>query len=824
MATLNSDDLSKDEPLKNDIRLLGRILGDTIRQQEGQEVYELIEQIRQRSIRYRRDGDVQAKQELSDLLNGLSPENTRHVVRAFSYFSHLSNIAEDQHHIRRSRSYAQAGSLTHEGSLSFALSKARQAGFGDSDLQDFFNIAHIRPVLTAHPTEVLRKSIQNEQRVIAELLEQRDRISLTPDELEENQNTLERAVLTLWQTRMLRLNKLSVLDEVENGLSFYKQTFLKQLPKLYLALENQFNTEGETNPALIAPFLKIGSWIGGDRDGNPFVTAEILQQTLRMQSKVAVQYYLDQINQLYNELSLSELLVKPSTALLQLAEGTQEQSLHSMDEPYRRALLSIYARMNATVESLGEATSCKAEKYHSSQELLDDLAIIDHSLVSHGSHNLANGRLKHLRYAVSIFGFHLASIDLRQNSDVHERTVAELLANALPNCHYLHLTEAEKVDLLWRELANPRPLYSPYLKYSLETKDELAIFQQAQLAKQIYGEECIENAIISKTDNLSDLLELALLMKETGLLHTQTKTLRLNIVPLFETIADLQSAAKIMDSLLANPLYQTYLASRGNVQEVMLGYSDSNKDGGFLTSGWELYKAEIQLVETFKRHKVTLRLFHGRGGSIGRGGGPSFQAILAQPSGAVQGQIRLTEQGEVISSKYSNPDVGRRNLEVMAAATLEATLLTNLNATPELNHMAIMDELSQHAFESYRRLVYENEGFEAYFWQSTVIAEIANLNIGSRPASRKKSTAIEDLRAIPWVFSWAQCRIMLPGWYGFGSAVKLYLANHPEGLLQLQSLYKTWPFFASMISNMMMVLAKSELAISARYAELVQDQ
>ncbi len=824
MAESTSTDLSKDEPLKNDIRLLGRILGDTIRQQEGDDVFDLIERIRQTSIRFRRDDDHQAKQELTELLNGLCAENTRHVVRAFSYFSHLSNIAEDQHHIRRSRSHALAGSIQHEGNLNFALAKARQAGITDSGLQDFFNSAHIRPVLTAHPTEVLRKSIQNAQRVIAQRLEQRDRMTLTPEEQDENQKTLQSAVLTLWQTRMLRLNKLSVLDEVENGLSFYKQTFLKQLPKLYLALENQFEYQSDSTSGLIPPFLKIGSWIGGDRDGNPFVTANILQQTLRMQADVAIKFYLEEINQLYKELSLSEQLVKPSEALLNLAAHCNAPSQHSMDEPYRMALMGIYARMKATVQSLANDEILSTDNYQSSQEFLADLDIIDTSLVSHGSLDLANGRLKHLRYAVSIFGFHLASIDLRQNSEVHQRTVAELLLNAIPDCNYLKLSESEKVALLWGELANPRPLFSPYLQYSSETNDELAIFEQARLAKQIYGENCIENAIISKTDNLSDLLELALLLKETGLLIPNTKSLRLNIVPLFETIGDLQAAAKIMDSLLAHPLYQQYLKSRDNVQEVMLGYSDSNKDGGFLTSGWELYKAEIQLVETFKQHGVVLRLFHGRGGSIGRGGGPSYQAILAQPNGAVQGQIRLTEQGEVISSKYSNPSVGRRNLEVMAAATLEATLLSHTNSVPEQTQIAIMDALSQQAFQSYRHLVYDHPGFETYFWQSTVIAEIANLNIGSRPASRKKSTAIEDLRAIPWVFSWAQCRIMLPGWYGFGSAVKSYLASNPNGLLQLQDLYKSWPFFASMISNMMMVLAKSELAISARYAELVQDQ
>ncbi len=816
----------KDEPLKNDIRLLGRVLGDTIRQQEGQDVFDIIEQIRQTSIRFRRDDDIQAKQELGQLLNSLSPENTRHVVRAFSYFSHLSNIAEDQHHIRRTRSYALSGSIQHEGNLSFALANAREAGIDDAALHAFFAGAHIRPVLTAHPIEVSRKSILNAHRLIAEQLEQRDRQALTPEELEENQNTLQSAILTLWQTRMLRPSKLSVIDEVENGLSFYKRTFLQQLPKLYVGLEKQLDQKPTDIGALIPAFFKIGSWIGGDRDGNPFVTAEILQKTISMQSEVAIKFYLDELNNLYKELSLSELLVTPSAELLELAEHSLYQSPHRSDEPYRRALTSIYARMTATANYFKSNTpdTEHAPRYLSAEDFLHELEIIDRSLHSHGSAELADARLKRLRYAVSIFGFHLASIDLRQNSDVHERSVAELLASVNPGFNYSQLPEAEKVSLLLQELSNPRPLYSPFIQYSEETVGELAIFKQALAIKQKYGESSIENAIISKADSVSDILELALLMKETGLLSSANRTLKLNVVPLFETIADLQGASVIMDSIFSEPLYRELLNSRGLMQEVMLGYSDSNKDGGFLTSGWELYKAEIQLVQTFKKHGVRLRLFHGRGGSIGRGGGPSYQAILAQPGGAVQGQIRLTEQGEVISSKYSNPDMGRRNLEVMAAATLEATLLTNNHAAPDIAFLAVMDSLSNHAFKCYRELVYDNTGFERYFWQSTVIDEIANLNIGSRPASRKKSKAIEDLRAIPWVFSWAQCRIMLPGWYGFGSAIQHYLNQNENGLEKLRSMYQTWPFFASMLSNMVMVLAKSDLAISSRYAELVKDQ
>ncbi|HMY79054.1 MAG TPA: phosphoenolpyruvate carboxylase, partial [Thauera aminoaromatica] len=426
--------------------------------------------------------------------------------------------------------------------------------------------------------------------------------------------------------------------------------------------------------------------------------------------------------------------------------------------------------------------------------------------------------------AVKVFGFHLAPLDLRQNSDVHERTVAELLERACPGTAYASLDEDARCALLLEELATARPLASPHVRYTDETEGELAIFRAARQAHLRYGTAAIRNCIISKTDDVSDLLELAVLLKEAGLLRPLENALDVNIVPLFETIGDLENAAGVMARIFSIPAYRGLLEARDHTQEVMLGYSDSNKDGGFLTSGWALYKAEGELVETFARHGVRLRLFHGRGGSVGRGGGPSYQAILAQPEGAVQGQIRLTEQGEVIGAKYGNPEVGRRNLEVLVAATLESSLRpASASPTPPA-FLDAMQALSDAAFAAYRGLVYETEGFERYFWESTVISEIAALNIGSRPASRKKSTAIEDLRAIPWVFSWSQCRVMLPGWYGFGSAVKDFLtANPDDGLALLQRMNMEWPFFQTLLSNMDMVLSKTDLAIASRYAELVKD-
>ncbi|MFT3757424.1 phosphoenolpyruvate carboxylase [Thauera sp.] len=821
----------KDAPLRDDIRLLGRLLGDTVRDQQGAAAFELIERIRQNSVRFHRDDDSAARRELEDILDALSRDQTIQVVRAFSYFSHLANIAEDQHHIRRSRAHLIAGSAPREGSLGHAVASVLGSGAADAaGLAEFFATALVSPVLTAHPTEVQRKSILNCETVIARLLDERDRMQLTPDEAEARLEALRRAVLTLWQTRILRTAKLSVIDEVTNGLSYFDTTFLHELPRIYASLEDRLAAaEPSLDGIELAAFLQVGSWIGGDRDGNPFVTAEVLDKALSMQATMALDHYLNELHTLGSQLSMSQTFVGASDALLALAERSPDNSPHRSDEPYRLAVSGIYARLAATYRTLlgHEPTRhavAEATPYADAAELADDLDILHRSLLANGSAALTRGRLRQLRRAVKVFGFHLAPIDLRQNSDVHERVVAELLETACPGTAYSARDEAGRCALLLEELATARPLASPHLRYSEETEGELAIFRSARRAHLRYGTAAIRNCIISKTDDVSDLLELAVLLKEAGLLRPREKALDVNIVPLFETIGDLENAAGVMDRLFSLPIYRELLAARSQTQEVMLGYSDSNKDGGFLTSGWALYKAEGELVAVFARHGVRLRLFHGRGGSVGRGGGPSYQAILAQPEGAVQGQIRLTEQGEVIGAKYGNPEVGRRNLEVLVAATLETSLRpADAEPTPAA-FLDAMQALSDTAFTAYRGLVYDTEGFERYFWESTVISEIAALNIGSRPASRKKSTAIDDLRAIPWVFSWAQCRVMLPGWYGFGSAVRAFLEKHPDdGLTLLQRMYREWSFFATLLSNMDMVLAKSDLAIASRYADLVKD-
>jgi phosphoenolpyruvate carboxylase len=820
----------KDQALRADIRLLGRILGDTVRDQEGEAVFDTLEQIRQSSIRFHRDEDLAARGRLETILNALSPKGTVQIIRAFSYFSHLSNIAEDLHRIRRARAHAHAGSAPRDGTMAAAFRRARQAGLSEQVLQDFFDRAAIRPVLTAHPTEVRRKSTIDREMEIAALLSAQDRLRLTPEETMRIEEDLRRAILTLWQTSLLRRHRLKVIDEVVNGIAFYDYTFLRELPRFYADLEDSLAADPAWRSVELPSFFRMGSWIGGDRDGNPFVTAEVLRQALHLQSARAIGFYLDEVHALGGELSLDIGLVSASENVRKLAEISPDRSVHRELEPYRRAIIGIYARLAATAQALGHGEVLRhavgdAPAYRRPEEFLNDLATIRHSLQANGSGALARGRLRQLCRAVDVFGFHLAGLDLRQNSDVHEKTVAELVGAVDPGRDYACLSEGDRIEVLLAELKTVRPLASPFLTYSEGTASELAILREAAEAHDRFGPDAIPNYVISKAGSASDVLEVALLLKEAGLLRPGEDLLSLNIVPLFETILDLRQCPQVMDDLLSIPAYRTLLAGRGNVQEVMLGYSDSNKDGGFVTSGWELYKAEIALVEVFRRHGVSLRLFHGRGGSVGRGGGPSYQAILAQPGGAVQGAIRITEQGEVIAAKYSNPELGRRNLETLAAATFEATLLHSNQAAPRQDYLDTMEELSRQAFKVYRALVYETPGFEQYFWESTVISEIAHLNIGSRPASRTNSRRIEDLRAIPWVFGWAQCRLMLPGWYGFGSAVRAYLSDHPEdGLERLRAMYREWPFFQALLSNMDMVLAKSNIAIASRYADLVSDR
>ncbi len=826
-----TDISSKDLPLRDDVRLLGRILGDTLREQEGEASFQLIENVRRAAVRFRKTQDDRDRVQLEQTLDALSPSEALVVVRAFSYFSQLSNIAEDLHHNRRHRAHLKAGSAPKDGSLLLAFERIEENRINKTTLQNFLDSALISPVLTAHPTEVQRKSVLDCQLIISQLLSDRDRVDMTPDDLEYNEETLHRFVLILWQTRMLRTSKLTVRDEIKNGLEFYRYTFLNEIPRIYAYIEKQLESRYGKD-IRIPPLLRVGSWIGGDRDGNPFVTHDVMLDAMHQHSSLAFEHYLAETHLLGTRLSLTDRLVDVSVDLRKLSDESPDKASSRLDEPYRRALILIYSRLAATAKQLGHNISHlspldkHARPYSTSQDFICDLDVLIDSLFKHGAVYLARGRLAYLRRAAEVFGFHLAPLDMRQHSAIHEQTVAELFSFSPIAANYPELAESERRVILLAALQAGKPLLVDIDQYGAVAQSELRIMQAAAQIHQRFGRAALPNHIISMTESVSDMLELALMLQQAGLLESgENPVLHVNIIPLFETIEDLRGCAAIMDELFSIPYYRKLLTSRGNTQEVMLGYSDSNKDGGYVTANWELYKAEVELVRIFAKHNIELRLFHGRGGTVGRGGGPSYDAILAQPPGSVNGQIRITEQGEVISSKYSNPEIGRRNLETLIAATLEATLLDHphdADGNPE--YMRIMEELSLDAFSSYRKLVYETPGFTEYFFTTTPIREIAELNIGSRPSSRKASDRIEDLRAIPWVFSWGLNRTLLPGWFGYGSAVKQFIAREGDaGLARLRTMYKSWPFFRGLISNMDMVLSKTDMGIASSYSELVED-
>ncbi|TBW40890.1 phosphoenolpyruvate carboxylase [Siculibacillus lacustris] len=829
-ATLDPavDDADKDRPLFDDIRLLGQILGDIVREQDGEAAFEVVEAIRRLSVAFQRNADAEAGRGLDALLKRLSPSETVSVIRAFTYFSHLANLAEDCHHLRR-RAVHHDRDEHRNGGLDRAFDRFAEAGVDGAAVARALQRAWVSPVLTAHPTEVQRKSILDAERAIAELLASRDRLC-NPRDRAANEVQIKARVAQLWQTRILRFVKLTVEDEIENALGYYRSTFLKEIPRLYAELESHVGRP-------VAPFFRMGNWIGGDRDGNPNVTAATLVTAMTRHAETVLEHYLAEVHELGGELSVSRILVVHSAELRALADASPDTSAQRQDEPYRRALVGVYARLAATLRNLTGKDVLRHEvapaaAYDSAAAFLADLKIIEDSLRRNHGAPLIPIRLAPLIRAVEVFGFHLATTDLRQSSDQHELVVAELLAHARVEADYLALDEAARQALLLKLLADPRPLRVPNVAYSELATSELTIFETARRLRRDYGADAIRHYIISHTETVSDLLEVLLLQKECGLMtgtlashEAASAKVDLIVVPLFETIEDLRAAEPIMRAFYDLPGVEALIRSSGGEQDIMLGYSDSNKDGGYFTSNWELYRSSTALARLFDtKPGIAMRLFHGRGGAVGRGGGPSYEAIVAQPPGTVKGQIRLTEQGEVINAKYANPEIGRRNLETLMAAALEASLLQRSEkATPAFLELAA--KISESSRLAYRALVYDTPGFTDYFFAATPIAEIAQLNIGSRPASRKATRRIEDLRAIPWGFSWGQSRVTLPGWYGFGSAIAEAVAADPDTTWALLAQMNTdWPFFRTLISNMDMVLAKADLGMARRYADLVPDK
>ncbi|MCX4094871.1 phosphoenolpyruvate carboxylase [Nocardia sp. alder85J] len=850
-------------PLRDDIRFLGAILGETIRDHEGTEVFDLIERVRREAFRVRRSEVDRGA--VGDMLRGIDISIGIPLIRAFSHFLLLANLAEDLQRDRRRSAHLAVGAPPQDSSLAATYRKLDTAELDAAVVADLLTDALVAPVITAHPTETRRRTVFDVQAGITDLMRRRQRYAPSEPEYPEFEKQIRRQILTLWRTSLIRLARLRIQDEIEVGLRYYERTLLEVIPRINAEVRAALRTRWPDSELLARPILRPGSWIGGDRDGNPNVTGAVVHRATHRAGEVAFGHYLTELEELEKSLSQSSRLVTVSPELGRLADAGHDDSPQRADEPYRRAIRSIRARLSAAAQraladlppvapaalppavtasagragtdSLGGAIVADgAQPYASPAELLADLDIIDASMRSTGDDLLADDRLAGLRGAVETFGFHLQGLDMRQNSETHEQVVAELFAWAGVHSDYASLSEPKRVELLAAELATRRPLVAPAAyeagpgaRLSELAVKELGVLRAAKVALDSLGPDAVPNYIISMCTSVSDMLEAALLLKEVGILDPgddiSGPSGPVGVVPLFETIDDLRHGAETLSATLEVPVYRRLVAARGMRQEVMLGYSDSNKDGGYLAANWALYRAELDLVEVAQRTGIRLRLFHGRGGTVGRGGGRSYNAILAQPAGAVRGSLRLTEQGEVISTKYADPSTAYRNLESLVAGTLESTLLDveglGADAGPAYE---VFDELAEAARRAYARLVHETPGFVEYFRASTPVAEVAALNLGSRPASRKPTSSVQDLRAIPWVMAWSQARVMLPGWYGTGTAIQQWVGGDPQRLATLSELFRRWPFFRDVMSNLAQVMAKADMHIAARYAELVPDE
>jgi phosphoenolpyruvate carboxylase len=818
----------KDRPVGDDIRLLGRLLGDVVAEQAGQATFDLVESARQSAVGARRSGRSPFG-ELQQLLLPAAIDDQLHVIRAFAWISALANTAEDVHHERRRRFHRTHGSGHQEGSVVAGFQRLDAAGVPPQRVLAALAELDVSPVLTAHPTEVRRKTVLDVLKRVADLLEERGRTEAGDPRLDEIERELRVEILASWHTAILRLSKLRVRDEVLEALRYYDASLFAVVPAVRRTVlaeaRRRYGPQVE-----LGPVVSMGSWIGGDRDGNPFVTADTMALATSSHAAAALGHHLRAVQQLSVRLAMSSRLVTPSVELQALADASADSSPFRADEPYRRALRGMHARLWAYAATVVDAVPgppphAMLPPYGSLSELVTDLFVVENSLRGHGSAALADAVVMPVRDAITVFAGHLCGLDMRQNSAVHDVVVAELFSAAGVTDDYLSLCEVERVGLLVAELGSRRTLRSPWTSFGELTAKELAVLDAAANAVRRHGPRAVPHYVVSKAESVSDVLEVCVLLKEAGLLTPgEHPTSTVDVVPLFETIDDLQRAPYTLQQLLGLEPYRRLLASRGQRQEVMIGYSDSNKDGGYLTSSWSLYRAQIDLAAVARDAGVRLRLFHGRGGTVGRGGGPAYQAILAQPAGSVDGALRITEQGEMVAAKYAQPSSARRNLETLVSATLEATLHSSEPQGVRDEFGAAMAWLSDRAMTAYRSLVYDDPDFVAFFRAITPIAEISRLHIGSRPASRTASSSIDDLRAIPWVFGWSQCRLSLPGWFGVGTAFDAFAAEHDRGAELFGQMHAEWPFFRTILDNMGMVLAKTDLIIGAAYAQLVPDE
>jgi phosphoenolpyruvate carboxylase len=812
--------------LRRDIRILGNLLGEVVVSQCGQEVLDLVEKVRAAAKDLRRQGTEECRENFRATIREIPAVYRQEVIRAFALYFQLVNLAEQSHRIRRKREYERTtGSRPQRGSLRNAFHKMWNSGIQADELQSLIHQIGVELVLTAHPTEAQRRTILDKHHQMSLILEKFDDPSVTTREMKTMKRQLKAEIVSLWQTRNVRKERLTVLDEVRNGLYFLDEVLFDVLPAIHLEMEEQLQALYPDHEWEVPTFLRFGSWMGGDRDGNPYVTADLTFQTLVLHFDLAMRKYEAEVRSLGQDLSQS---FERAGASVELIASLGLDSTYIPDEPYREKIDQILARLQATKARYHGELVIEQGAYTSTEEFLEDIRIVERSLLNHKGAEIAEIKVRPLIRQVELFGFHMATLDIRQHSEVHEQALEELFQRARLGS-YTSLPEEEKIARLTTLLDDRRPLCSPHVALDAQTQETLDVFHTVRKSQKLFGEDCIQNYLISMAQGVSDMLEVLLLSKEAGLFQwgaDGSVASSLNIVPLFETIEDLREAPGIVDVLFSNPVYREHLKARGSLQEIMLGYSDSNKDGGYLTSNWELYKSQKAIHRVAEQYGVRLKFFHGRGGALGRGGGPIERSILAQPPEAMQGKVKITEQGEVISQRYSHPGIAMRSLESAVSGVLLASLnvQTTYMQDTERRWSEMMEHLSQASFEAYQNFVYRNEDFLPYFQQATPIDVIGELNLGSRPAKRRNSMRIQDLRAIPWVFSWTQNRHLLPAWFGFGKAMSAELTRNPESLREFRRMYQFWPFFQAMIDNIQMALAKADMLIAAEYVRLVEDE
>lgn len=817
----------KEKPLRNDVRFLGNILGLVIKEQEGEEIFGIEEKIRALTKEMRRHYQKSQKDELVATIRSLSDRDLYKVTRAFTVYFKLVNIAEQIHRIRRRREYKYISDVkdSSEGSIENLFQVLRSEGVSYQEFKSLLDKMSIELVLTAHPTEVNRHIVLEKFRRISSLLGELDSPISSADERKGIEEEIHAELDGLWQTEEVPPYKITPLDEARNIHYYFREIIFRALVRIYEKFEKKIEENYGVRDIKVPPFLRFGSWVGGDRDGNPFITHGITREVLKIQKALALEKHIEKMERLKRQLSSSVKIVPVSSELVACVTNeaksvAEKYGIYNPHEYYRAMLEYMDRRLRAALENIDGGGVNDIPPYRDKDELLRDLFVIDRSLRENKGGHIADSILKKLIRQVEVFGFHMAKLDIRQNSAVHRSALTEVTERlGLPS--YGNMSEDEKFDWLTVEIKNPRPLVPDWLPLSEETKELLLTFGTIRDCLSEISPDCIDTYVISMTQSAANVLEVLLLAKEAGLYQSDMGEIRsrLNIVPLFETIEDFRHAPQIMRKLFSNPVYREHIRARGDISEIMIGYSDSGKDGGILCSGWEIHKAQTALKKVSDEFGIRNKFFHGRGGTVSRGGGPTNQAILARPAGTVEGAIKITEQGEVVYSNYSHPEIAEDNLELVLTSVV-LTSLSGEHVKPEWEEA--MDAIASDARTAWRALVYDDPDFYTYFTQSTPISVIQQMGIGSRPARRKKSRRIEDLRAIPWVFSWTQNRHLITGFYSVGTALDSFVRKNPrKNLALLHEMYEGWRFFKSHMDNIQMTLSRADLWIALEYSFLV---